>query len=61
MFELIAIGMVFCLAIWIWVVLPADMARKRGRSQVGWVLVSLVGNPFLAIILLLLLGDVTRK
>lgn len=34
------------------------MARTRGRSAVLWVLVSLFLSPLLAILLLLVLGDV---
>lgn len=43
--------------IWILILLPAKMAEARGRSAFGWVLVSLFFSPFLAVILLWLLGD----
>ncbi|WP_374373044.1 hypothetical protein [Tabrizicola sp.] len=43
--------------IWIIFVLPANMAAKRGRSPGIWVLISLVGSPPLAILLLIALGD----
>lgn len=44
-------------ALWLFILLPARMAEARGRSAFGWVLVSLVFSPFLAILLLLLLGN----
>lgn len=49
----------FCLwfGLWLYVLLPADMARKRNRSAFIWVLISLFGSPILAILLLLALGN----
>jgi hypothetical protein len=44
-------------AIWFTFVLPAQMATRRGRSAILWVLIGLVGTPPLAILLLLALGD----
>lgn len=43
------------------IIVPANMARDRGRSQIGWVFVSCAGSPFLAIILLYLLGPVSGQ
>ena len=43
--------------LWLLILLPARMAEARGRSAVGWVLVSLFFSPFLAIFLLWLLGE----
>lgn len=43
--------------VWLLILLPARMAEARGRSAFGWVLVSLVFSPFLAILLLWLLGN----
>lgn len=45
------------LMIWLLFLLPADMARERHRDPAAWVLVSLLGSPFLAIFLLWLLDD----
>jgi hypothetical protein len=45
------------LGLWIYVLLPADMASDRHRSAFGWVLVSLMFSPLLACLLLWLLGD----
>lgn len=43
--------------VWLYILLPAGMAERRGRSQLIWVLISLVGSPILACLLLLALGD----
>ena len=45
----------FC--VWLFVFLPADMARARRRDPVIWVFISIVGSPLLAILLLIALGD----
>ena len=44
-----------------WVRLPAQMARKRGRSALGWVLLTWMLTPLWTIILLLILGDSDEK
>ena len=41
--------------------LPITMARKRGRSAFGWVLVFWILNPLWGAILLLILGDSSKK
>lgn len=46
--------MVFVIAI------PYAMAIRRNRSGIGWVLISVVISPILAIIALLVLGDARR-
>jgi hypothetical protein len=48
------------LTLWVIILLPARMAEARGRSAFGWVLVSVFFSPFLAVILLLLIGDARR-
>lgn len=45
------------LVIWIYILLPARMAETRGRSALGWVLLSILFSPILACLLLWLLGD----
>lgn len=42
--------------LWLFILLPAQMAEARGRSSLGWILVSIFFSPFLAIFLLWLLG-----
>ena len=57
----ILFGLIFAIlaiwfAVWLVVLLPYRMAIARNREGVAWVLVSLFGSPFLAIVLLLALG-----
>jgi hypothetical protein len=48
------------LTLWVIILLPARMAEARGRSAFGWVLISIFFSPFLAVILLFLIGDARR-
>jgi len=48
-------------AVWIVFVVPASMAKRRNRSAVLWILVSLVGSPLLAILLLFIFGPKTDE
>lgn len=41
--------------------LPRKMAKKRGRSVVGWTILFWILNPFWGAILLLILGDSKEK
>ncbi len=45
------------ITLWLFILLPARMAEARGRSAIGWVLVSLFFSPLLAVFLLWVLGD----
>ncbi|PLL13883.1 hypothetical protein C0V75_00020 [Tabrizicola sp. TH137] len=47
----------FYITLWLFILLPARMAEARGRSAIGWVLVSLFFSPILAVFLLWVLGD----
>ncbi len=49
------IGLAF--VIWLWIIVPANMAANGKRSSLIWVLISFVGSPLLAILLLYALGD----
>lgn len=42
--------------LWLFILLPANMATDRNRSVFVWVLISLFGSPILAILLLIALG-----
>lgn len=42
---------------WLYILLPVGMASRRNRSALVWVLISLVVSPFVAVLLLLVLGD----
>lgn len=44
-----------------WIHIPASMARYRGRSALGWVLLAWVLSPLWIIIILLILGDSKEK
>ncbi len=46
--------------IWLYIFVPAKMAERRDRSVVGWVLISLIFSPFIAIIALWVLGHPYR-
>ena len=49
------------LILWHYIFLPAKMARKRGRSTIGWVVLFWVISPLWGIIVLLVLGDSKQK
>ena len=42
--------------IWLYIILPAQMARSRNRTVVGWILISLIVSPVLSLLALLYLG-----
>ena len=44
-----------------WIHIPASMARNRGRSALGWVLLAWILTPLWIIIILLILGDSKEK
>ena len=45
----------------LWIHIPAKMARNRGRSALGWVLLTWILQPLWTIILLAILGDSSDK
>ena len=49
------------LILWLYIFLPAKMARKRGRSTIGWILLFWIISPLWGIIVLLVLGDSKQK
>ena len=53
------VGMV--IVAYLWFIIPARMARKRGRSEVGWVILAWCISPFWVYILLAILGDTKEK
>lgn len=56
-FTLLWALFVLYVLLWLYILLPAEMARNRGRSQAVWVLFSILVTPFLAILLLWALGE----
>ncbi len=47
--------------LWFYIFLPIKMAKKRGRSELGWVLLFWLISPLWGAILLLVLGDSKEK
>ena len=54
--EPILLLFVLIFGFWLYIFVPAKMAERRGRSAIGWVLISLIFSPFIAIIALWVLG-----
>jgi hypothetical protein len=48
--------LIAALAVYVYVVLPVRMAAARGRSRVGWLLISLLFSPLVAVVGLMVLG-----
>ncbi|MBQ3250195.1 MAG: hypothetical protein IJB05_03515 [Bacteroidales bacterium] len=44
-----------------WIHIPANMARNRGRSALGWVILTWILQPLWTIVLLAILGDSSEK
>lgn len=59
--PIIAIIITLILILWLYIFLPARMARKRGRSIIGWILLFWIFSPLWGIIILLVLGDSKKK
>lgn len=57
LFALLPLFIGLWIVLWLYVLLPAGMARKRNRSAFIWVLIGLFGSPILAVLLLLALGE----
>ncbi len=60
--ALIIVSVAILVVLWLfWIHIPASMARNRGRSALGWVLLTWVLSPLWIIIILLILGDSKEK
>jgi hypothetical protein len=57
LFGVVASGLFLWFVIWLAILLPHRMAVDRKRDGTAWVLVSLLGSPFVAIIGLWILGE----
>ena len=58
----IIVSVAILAVLWLfWIHIPASMARNRGRSALGWVLLAWVLSPLWIIIILLILGDSKEK
>ena len=56
-FALIGILLTLWFFWFFWIRLPAQMARKRGRDALGWVLLAWMLSPLAVIVILLIVGD----
>lgn len=45
----------------LYILLPANMAKKRGRSVAGWIILFWIISPLWGTIALLVLGDSKKK
>lgn len=59
--PIIVVIIALVLVLWFYIFLPARMARKRGRSILGWILLFWIISPLWGIIILLVLGDSKHK
>ncbi len=60
-YPALAIIVIALVVLWLWIFVPAKMARNRGRSAIGWVLLFWVVTPFWGMIALWVLGDSKKK
>ncbi|WP_390914819.1 hypothetical protein [Pseudosulfitobacter sp. SM2401] len=61
-FFIIAITLaIFAFLIWLCIFVPLKMARNRNRSGLGWVLISVLVSPLVAIVALLAMGPAEDK
>lgn len=61
MIEALIFLLIGLLAILFLSLIPASMARTRGRSQFGWFICSLLLSPLIAILILLCLGETDAR
>ena len=59
--EIIASIFAIALVLLFWVIIPVNMATKRGRSGFGWFVFTLIITPIWTIIILAILGDSKKK
>ena len=53
--------LVILFIVWLSILLPMKMAKKRGRSPLGWVFIFWLITPLWGIIILLIVGDSQEK
>lgn len=59
--SLILLLVVLTVLLCLYILLPAKMAKKRGRSTIGWIALFWVISPLWGTIALLVLGDSKKK
>lgn len=59
---LVILVMIICLSVLaLFCLIPVSMAKKRGRSQFGWFVFSMLFSPILGMIFLAFLGETEEK
>lgn len=58
---IIAVILALIIVLWLYIFVPVKMARRRGRSAIGWILLFLIISPLWGVIVLLVLGDSKQK
>ena len=59
--DVIASIFVIVFILLFWVIIPVNMATKRGRSGIGWFIFTIFITPIWTIIILAILGDSKAK
>ena len=59
--EILASVFAIVLVLLFWVIIPVNLATKRGRSGFGWFVFTLIITPIWTIIILAILGDSKKK
>lgn len=59
--SLTALIIALSIILGLYIFLPSKMARNRGRSAIGWVLLFWIVSPIWGIIFLLIIGDSKQK
>lgn len=57
--NILLIAALVLFLLWIFIILPYQMAERRNRSGILWVILTILISPLLTILLLLLLGRKT--
>lgn len=57
---LLMVGIILVLVYYVYIGITLDMAKKRHRDPLGWILLSLFVSPLLTWIILLIVGDAER-
>ncbi|MBO5846641.1 MAG: hypothetical protein J6Q71_03880 [Bacteroidales bacterium] len=59
--PILGILIALLVVIWLYILLPYNMAKKRGRSTLGWIILFWLITPIWGIIFLLIVGNSEKK
>lgn len=59
--PILGIIIALLVVIWLYILLPCNMAKKRGRSALGWIILFWLITPIWGIIFLLIVGNSEKK